>query len=259
VKIIDTAGRHALEEDLIEEMKRIRELTNPDQRLLVIDASLGQTASEHAKAFDDAIGITGVIVTKLDGTAKGGGALSAVSQAGCPITFTGTGETMDDLESFEPDGFISLLLGMGDVKALIERAESLELKEEEMESMISGKFTLKDLYKQLEMIKKLGPLKQVMNLLPFGSMGIDLSDDAYQLTGEKLNSYRVIMDSMTDEELERPGLMSGSRIRRVSIGSGKSPEEVRELLKYHKMVKRAMKGMRGNKIPMKKIMGKFKI
>lgn len=256
IKIVDTAGRHALETDLIEEMKDINELIKPSQKLLVLDASIGQTASEQAKAFNDAIGITGVIITKMDGTAKGGGAMSAVSETNSPIAFIGTGETIEDLERFDPDGFISRLLGMGDIKSLIERAEeSLSISDIDVESMIRGRFTLKDMYKQLEAVDKLGPLKQVMQMIPFG---VDLSDDVYQVTKDRLARYKVIMDSMTNEELEDPGLVGSSRIKRIAHGSGTSLEEVRGLLKYHKTMQKAMKGLRGGRFPMQKLMKRFK-
>ncbi|MDI6859927.1 MAG: signal recognition particle protein Srp54 [Methanocellales archaeon] len=259
VKIIDTAGRHALEADLIKEMKQIHKLAKPDQNLLVLDGAMGQLAGKHAKAFDDAIGITGVIITKLDGTAKGGGALSAISETNSSIAFIGTGETLDDLERFDPDRFISRLLGMGDIKSLIERAEeSLAAEDLDVESMIRGRFTLKDMYRQLEAISKLGPLKQVMQMMPIG-LGLEISDEAYQVTKDRLSRYKVIMDSMTDEEMRDPRIVGSSRIKRIALGSGTSLEDVRELLRYHKMMQNAMKGLRGGKFPMQKLMKRFKM
>ncbi|HEC57160.1 MAG TPA: signal recognition particle protein, partial [Candidatus Syntrophoarchaeum butanivorans] len=246
VKIIDTAGRHALESDLIDEMIRINEVIHPEHRFLVMDAAIGQQAGEEARRFHDAIGITGIIITKLDGTAKGGGALSAVAETGSSIAFIGTGESVDEFERFDPQGFISRLLGMGDIKALIERAEETLAKEEvDLEAMIKGKFTLKDMYAQLEAVRKMGPLKQILQMLPLGAMGIKIDDATYEVTKEKLEEYRVIMDSMTDEELENPKIMDGSRIRRVARGAGVRVEDVNELLKYHRMMQRAMKGMQG--------------
>lgn len=256
IKIVDTAGRHALEMNLIEEMKDIHELIKPNQKLLVLDASIGQTASGQAKAFNDAIGTTGVIITKMDGTAKGGGALSAVSETNSPIAFIGMGENVDDLERFDPDGFISRLLGMGDIKSLIERAEEiLSPADMDVKSMMRGRFTLKDMYKQLEAIDKFGPLKNMMQMLPFG---MELSDDSCQVTKDKLARYKVMMDSMTNEELEDPKIIGSSRIKRVARGSGTSLEDVRELLKYHKLMQKTMKGLRGGRFPMQKLMKKFK-
>src|ERR1019366_3918872 len=153
VILVDTAGRHALETDLVLEMKAINETSKADQRFLVLDSSIGQQASEQAKAFNEAIGLTGVVVTKLDGTAKGGGALSAVAEVGTGIAFIGTGETLDDLEKFEPDRFISRLLGMGDIKTLVEMIEEEPpIEMEEAEAMLKGEFTLKDMYKQMDAI-----------------------------------------------------------------------------------------------------------
>jgi signal recognition particle subunit SRP54 len=246
VRIVDTAGRHALETDLIQEMKEIWALTNFTHRFLVLDAAIGQQASEQAKAFNDAVGITGVVITKLDGTAKGGGALSAVSDTNTSIAFIGVGETPEDLERFDPDGFISRLLGMGDLKALVEKAnEVLSQKDVNVEKIMTGKFTLNDMYSQLEAINKMGPLKQIMSMLPLGGLGGNITDDMYRMTQDKLSSYRIIMDSMTEVEKDDPKLIGSSRITRIARGSGRAPEDVRELLKYHKMMQKAMKGMKG--------------
>ena len=258
VKIIDTAGRHALEKDLIKEMEDIHAIAHPDNKLLVLDAAMGQLASEQAKAFNASIGITGVVITKLDGTAKGGGALSAVSETDSAIAFIGVGETSDDLEKFEADRFISRLLGMGDIKSLIEKAEeTLKTEDIDMEGMLSGKFTLKDMYKQLEAMNKLGPLKQVMQMLPMGKLGMNISEDMYGVTQEKMKRYKFIMDSMNDRELEDPKHINSSRITRIARGSGTKYEEVRELLKYHKMMQKTLKGMKGGKFNIQKMMKKF--
>ena len=258
ILIVDTAGRHSLEADLIDEMEQIHAIAKPDHKFLVLDGAIGQQASEQARAFNDSIGITGVIITKLDGTAKGGGALSAVSETNSSIAFIGIGETPNDLEKFESDRFISRLLGMGDLKSLLEKAEEALTEEDmDMESLMRGKFTLKDMYKQLEAVNKLGPMKQVMNMLPIGGMGMKVSDDAYKVTEDKLGNYRVVMDSMTEEELLNPRVIGSARIKRIARGSGNGPEVVRELLKYHKMMQTAMKGFRGGKFNMNKMMKKM--
>ncbi len=258
VLIVDTAGRHSLEADLIDEMEQIHAITKPDHKFLVLDGAIGQQASEQARAFNDSIGITGVVITKLDGTAKGGGALSAVSETNSSIAFIGVGETPNDLEKFESDRFISRLLGMGDLKSLLEKAEDALTEEDmDMESLMRGKFTLKDMYKQLEAVNKLGPMKQIMNMLPLGGMGIKVSDDAYKVTEGKLGKYRIVMDSMTEEELLNPRVIGSARIKRIARGSGNGPEVVRELLKYHKMMQTAMKGFRGGKFNMNKMMKKM--
>jgi signal recognition particle subunit SRP54 len=256
VVIIDTQGRHALEDELIQEIIDINEIAKPEHRWLVIDAALGQQAAEQARRFNEAIGIDGVLITKMDGTAKGGGALSAVSETKSGIVFIGAGETIDDLERFDPDGFISRLLGMGDLKALAERAEEVMADDEmDVNAMLRGKFTLRDMYKQLEAVNKMGPLKQVMSMLPLG--GMQIPDDAYDVTSTKMERYKVVMDSMTSAELDDPQIISGSRVHRISQGAGVSPEDVRELLKYYRVMQRALKGMRGSKFSMQRMMKRF--
>ncbi len=248
VILVDTAGRHALESELVIEMKRINDVAQTDHRFLVLDAGIGQQASEQARAFDEAIGLTGVIITKLDGTAKGGGALSAVAEVGTGIAFIGTGETIDDLEKFEPDRFISRLLGMGDIQSLVEMIEEEPPMEmEDAEAMLKGDFTLKDMYKQMQAIGKMGPLRKIVQMLPVGSLGVDIPDDALESTKETLERFKVVMESMTDEELERPRIIRSSRIKRIARGSGVSADYVRELLKYHKTMQKAMKGVRSQK------------
>jgi signal recognition particle subunit SRP54 len=248
VLLIDTAGRHALESDLVLEMKAINEVAKADERFLVLDAGIGQQASEQARAFDEAIGLTGVIVTKLDGTAKGGGALSAVAEVGAGIAFIGTGETVDDLEKFEPDRFISRLLGMGDIKTLIEMIEEAPpIEVDQAEEIFKGPFTLKDMYKQMEAISKMGPLSKIIQMLPLGSLGVDIPASALQTTKETLARFKVIMDSMTNEELEHPRIIRSSRIKRISRGSGVPAEHVRDLLKYHNVMQKTLKGVRSQK------------
>ncbi len=256
--IIDTQGRHALEEDLIQEIIDLNVLTKATHRWLVIDAALGQQAREQAKRFHDAISIDGVIITKMDGTAKGGGALSAVTETSSGIVFIGSGETIEDLERFEPDSFISRLLGMGDLKALVERAqETVTEGEIDVNAMMRGKFTLRDMYKQLEALNKMGPLKQIMSMIPLGN--VEVPGEVYDVTSAKMARYRYIMDSMTGIELDDPSVLSSSRIQRIALGSGSPPEEVRELIKYYKNMKRALKGVRGagGKFNMQRMMKRF--
>lgn len=255
VLIIDTAGRHALEKDLIREMEDIHAMAKPDHKLLVIDAAIGQQASEQARVFNQSIGITGVTISKLDGTAKGGGALSAVAETGSSIAFIGIGEKPEDFEKFEPDRFISRLLGMGDIKTLVEKAQEAIVEEEfDVESMMRGKLTLKDMYRQIEAMNKMGPLKQIMQMLPNMPMIPKLSDTDFHTTKGTLDKFRVIMDSMTEKELAEPGVIGSSRIKRIARGSGTSPEDVRLLLKQHKMMQQAFKGLRGGKFNMQKMM-----
>jgi signal recognition particle subunit SRP54 len=256
--IVDTQGRHALESDLIKEIVELNDLTKATHRWLVIDAALGQQASEQARRFHDAINIDGVIITKMDGTAKGGGALSAVAETKSGIVFIGSGETIEDLERFDPDGFISRLLGMGDLKALLEKAEeAFKTDEIDVNAMMKGKFTLRDMYKQLEALNKMGPLKQIMGMLPMGNM--ELPEGVYDVTSTKMVRYRIIMDSMTPFELDDPSLINSSRMQRIARGAGATPDEVRELLKYFKMMQRTLKGLRGGggKFNMQRLMKRF--
>jgi signal recognition particle subunit SRP54 len=258
VLIIDTQGRHALEDDLIQEIIDLNEMAQATHRWLVIDAAIGQRAREQAQAFHEAVNIDGIIITKMDGTAKGGGALSAVSETQSGIVFVGNGETIDDIEWFDPYGFISRLLGMGDLKALAERVqENIDSEEIDVDAMLAGKFSLRDMYTQLETVNKMGPLKQVMNMLPLGNLGMDVPDEVMDTTADKMKQYKVIMNSMTPYELDDPTLLSGSRVQRIAIGSGVRVEDVRELLKYYKMMKRAFKGMRGGEKGIQKLMKKF--
>jgi len=249
--IIDTAGRHALEKELVDEMIEMAKSVNPDYKLLVLDAAIGQLASKQAKAFHEAIGIDGIVITKFDGTAKGGGALSAAREIGIPIAFIGTGEKVEDLEKFDPTGFISRLLGMGDIKALMEKVERIMGEEElDPEAFLKGTFTLKDIYKQIEAMSKMGPLRKIFEMLPLG-IGLSVNDDVLEMTQEKMKRFKVIMDSMTEEELLNPKIIDSSRIRRIAIGSGTSPQEVKELLKYYKTMKDLMRKMKKRKLPMK--------
>ncbi len=260
VIIVDTSGRHKLEDDLTEEMKDIFKTTKPHEKLLVMDAAVGQQAGPQAKAFNDAINITGIILTKLDGTAKGGGALSAAAEVGAPIVFIGTGEHPSDFERFDPAGFISRLLGMGDIKGLLEKAEeSLKGKDAEKTArrIMSGKFTLHDMYNQMDMLSGMGPLSKVAEMLPGGFSG-KIKDIDMDNTQNKLKRFRVIMDSMNDEEMNEPNIVRSSRIRRIANGAGVENKDVKELLKYYNMTKRMMKGFSSDRKMRKNLMKQLK-
>ena len=248
VRIVDTAGRDGLNEELIAQIERIDAAVNPDRNLLVVDAAMGQSAKDQAQEFEQAIGIDGVAITKLDGTAKGGGALAAVNETDSTIAFLGTGETVKDIERFEPSGFISRLLGMGDLEQLTERVErAMEEAQEgeedwEPEDMLEGAFTLKDMRKQMQAMNNMGPLDQVMDMIPGLGGGIkdQLPDDAMDVTADRMREFDVIMDSMTEDELEDPRSIGQSRVRRIARGSGTSEDRVRELLQQHKMMERTL-------------------
>jgi signal recognition particle subunit SRP54 len=255
VVIVDTSGRHSLEDDLIEEIKRVSKVASPTDTVLVLDATMGQQAGPQARAFHDAVGVTSVVLAKLDGSAKGGGALSAISETGASIVFVGTGEKIDDLEKFDPQRFISRLLGMGDLKLLLERAQDAmdeDKAKETVKRMMGGKFTLKDMYSQMEMLSGMGPLRKLMSMLP--GMPGKLSDEDLETAQTRLRKFRFIMDSMTDDEMDNPRIVKGSRIGRIARGSGTSPKDVRELLKQYDMSRKALKGLAGNRKMRKQLM-----
>lgn len=242
--IFDTAGRHKEEKDLLEEMEKLSSVIEPNEAMLVIDGTIGQQAGEQARAFATTTDVGSIVITKLDGSAKGGGALSAVAEIGAPIKFIGTGERIDDFEVFDPERFISRLLGMGDIRSLIEKAEEVvdeDVAAETMNAMLSGKFTIKDMENQFEMMNKMGPMKQIMNMIP--GLGGKIPKEASQMTEDKINKYKIIMSSMSNYEKENPKVIKQSRVMRIAKGSGVKNEEVKELLKYYNNTKKAMKGI----------------
>ena len=253
VKIIDTSGRDSLDADLIKEIKDLKSKFNPDEVLLVMDATVGQQAGPQAKTINEAVGITGVIITKMDGTGKGGGALSAVSEIKSPVYFIGTGEHMDDFEIFNPKKFLSRLLGLGDLETLMEAVKETEITEEEAEEslskLMSGKFNLKDMYDVWERFSQPSLMRKIFDALPVAKMpgAGKLSADDFENAGAKLSNYRTIMDSMTYEELENPEILNSKRILRVAKGSGRTESDVRGLLKEFKTMKNNMKMMKGNR------------
>jgi signal recognition particle subunit SRP54 len=259
VLLIDTAGRDALSEDLIKELNSLNKLINPDESLLVIGADVGQAAEAQAKAFHESCNITGVVITKLDGTAKGGGALIACSVTKAPVKFIGVGEKVDDLEEFDPKRFVGRLLGMGDLETLLEKAKEA-ISEEEAKDLgkkfLKGEFNLIDLYQQMQSMSKMGPLSKIMDLIP-GMSGLKVPKDTLKVQESKLKKWRFIMNSMTREELEDPESISGTRAERIAKGSGTSVREVRELLKQYKQSKKLMKGFKGSEKDMNKMMRKM--
>jgi signal recognition particle subunit SRP54 len=258
--IIDTAGRDALSEELIREVKELYEYVKPDENLLVISADIGQTARFQAEQFHANCRITGVIITKLEGTAKGGGALSACAATGTPVKFVGVGEKIEDIEEFNPKGFVSRMLGMGDLEALIEKAKEA-ISEEDAEhiqkKMMKGDFSLIDLYEQMQAVRKMGPLSNIFNMIP-GLSQASIPKEMLSVQEEKLKKWKFIMDSMSREELEDPETIDFSRIDRISSGSGINPKEIRELLKQYKQSKKLIKSLSGgNQRSMEQMMKKM--
>ena len=249
VVIIDTAGRHKEEKNLIEEMKKLEKAIQPNEVILVIDGTIGQQAALQAKAFHEATPIGSILVAKLDGSARGGGALSAVATIGAPIKFISLGEKIGDIEPFVPSRFVGRLLGMGDLQSLIEKVREAEVKvpERKMRAFLSGRFTLTDMYEQFESMKSMGPLRHVLKMIP--GMTYNIPEEMMEMAEDALKKWRVIIQSMTPEEREKPKILSASRIRRVARGSGTKEKEVKELLERYNMLRKMMKTLRRKRLP----------
>jgi signal recognition particle subunit SRP54 len=239
--IVDTAGRHKEERDLIKEMKALEQKIKPDEVVMVIDGTIGQQALIQAKAFHEATPIGAILVTKLDGSARGGGALSAVAATGAPIKFIGTGEKTEDIESFIPSRFVGRLLGMGDLETLLEKVKEAEIKvpKKKAKAILSGKFTLTDMYEQFEAVKGMGPFRKVLQMLP--GMSQNVPEEMLNKAEDRLEKWRVIIQSMRPEEKENPKLFNSSRVKRVAHGSGTTEKDVKDLLKQYVMMRKMMK------------------
>ena len=264
VLIVDTAGRDALSKELIEEIEHITHEINPDERLLVISGDIGQAAQKQAEQFHQSCSITGIIVTKMDGTARGGGALTACAVSGAPIVFLGVGEKGDDLELFNPSGFVGRLLGMGDMEALLEKTKEAITEEEAQDlgkKFLKGEFNLLDLYEQMEAMGKMGPLSKIVEMIP-GFSQLKLPKDVLEGQEKNLKKWKIAMSSMTRVELEEPEIIDQNRIERISRGSGIGASTIRELLKQHKQGKKMAKMLKGGKpgdmnSMMRQLKGKF--
>lgn len=247
ITIVDTAGRHKEELSLLDEMRTMRDEINPDLVLLVIDGTIGQQAFNQAKAFHEAVAVGGIIVTKLDGTAKGGGVLAASAVTGAKVMFIGTGERIDDLEVFSPTGFVGRILGMGDIKAILEMARGLELQADENQAkrLLSGKMTIEDFYAQMENVGKMG-FRNVIDNLP-GLSGMVKEDQLDALEG-KMEKWRFIIQSMTRDEKKNPEIINESRRKRIARGAGITEHEVKDLVKQYSNSKTMMKQAKGRQM-----------
>lgn len=243
--IFDSSGRDALDKELAKELRKLEEVINPEEVLLTIPADLGQSAGKQAKRFNELIGITGIILTKMDASAKGGGALTSSNITEAPIKFIGTGEGIEDLEEYNPERFVSRLIGFGDLKSLIEKAKGAGM-EEKAEKMMKGDFTLEDFYEQIESVKGMGSLSQIVDMIP-GFKKSKLPDDFMNIQEEKMDRFKYIIDSMTPKEKIKPSIINSSRVSRIAKGSGTSEKEVKELLKMYKQSKKVMKMFKGGK------------
>ena len=249
VILIDTAGRHKEEVDLLEEMQRINKVADPDLALLVIDGTIGQQCFNQAEAFHKTIPVGGVIITKLDSSAKGGGALAASAATGAQIMYIGTGERIDDLEKFSPTRFVGRLLGMGDIQAVLDLAKRLETEGDDarMKRISSGKMNMEDFFYQLEEVTKVGSLQGILDSMP-GLSGMVKGDKVNQMEG-RVSKWRYIIQSMTKDEKADPiGLLNASRIKRIARGSGWPEGEVKELIKNYKNSKNLMKVSKGRQM-----------
>ncbi|MBO5344099.1 MAG: signal recognition particle protein [Ruminococcus sp.] len=244
ILIIDTAGRLHVDEALMDELKKIKELTTPHEIMLVVDAMTGQDAVNVAQAFDEAVGITGVLMSKLDSDTRGGAALSVLSVTGKPIKFVGMGEKLDDFEQFHPERMASRILGMGDVLTLIEKAENV-MSHQEAEKLTKkfkeNKFDMNDLLDQMRQIRKMGSMKSIIGMLP--GVGDKLKDADIDESG--LVRIEAIITSMTKAEREKPSIINPSRKRRIAAGSGTKVEEVNRLLKQFDQMQKMMKQFTG--------------
>jgi signal recognition particle subunit SRP54 len=244
VVIVDTAGRLTIDADMMAELVAIRDAVKPTSVVLVVDAMTGQTAVEVATAFQDAVQFDGVVLSKLDGDARGGAALSVRSVTGKPILFVGTGEKVDALEPFHPDRMASRILGMGDVLSLIEKAQqtvSVDDAKRMEDRLRGGNLTLDDFLEQLQQVRKMGPLGQVMGMIPGFSQAAKMKD--VEVDERRIDRVEAIISSMTMPERSRPDIINGSRRRRIAEGSGTTVQEVNQLLAQFKQMQKLMKRM----------------
>ncbi len=251
VVIFDTAGRLTIDTELMNELGQIKATTNPDNILLVVDSMMGQDSVTTAKAFDEKLSISGFVMTKLDGDARGGSALSIKEVTGKPIKFLGMGEDLDGLEVFRPDGLAGRILGQGDIVGLMSDFDKVAGKdtEEEAKRMLQGQFSFKDFYSQISMIQKMGPMKDILAKLPMQNMIPEGAD----LSGKQLNVVKSMIDSMTENERAKPALLNNSRMSRIAKGSGRTTKEVADLYEKFKGMRKMM-GMMGKNMGM---MGKI--
>nr|KJR72710.1 MAG: signal recognition particle [Vulcanisaeta sp. AZ3] len=258
--IIDTAGRHRNEEELLREARAIYEESKPDEVMLVIDATIGRQAAAQTEAFMKYVPINSVFLTKMDSTAKAGGALTSVIKSGAKIKFIGVGEGIDEVEVFNADKFVSRMLGMGDLETLIERIKAIEEENKVMEEIEEGKMNLLTLKKQLDSMLKLGPLSKIMELLPTSLLptqyrALMLDEERMSNAQEMLRRWRNILNSMTKEELLNPETINASRIRRIAKGAGVSPKDVKELLNYYQLMKRMVNQIKKSRRRLDRLVG----
>ena len=249
--ILDTGGRLQIDDEMMEELEEIRGATSPSELLMVVDAMTGQDAVNSAQSFHDRIGLTGLVMTKLDGDARGGAALSITQVTGLPVKFIGTGERSDALEPFHPDRLASRILGMGDVLTLVEKAQETidQERAKEMERKFRrATFNLEDFLEQLHQVNRMGPISQVLEMIPgFSSLSRRMSPE--DLDGKRMKTMEAIVYSMTPRERRSPEILNGSRRRRIARGSGTTPQQVNQLLNQFRQMQKVMKQVSSGKMP----------
>tara|TARA_Y100000310_G_C20692815_1_gene823452 strand:- start:1431 stop:2804 length:1374 start_codon:yes stop_codon:yes gene_type:complete len=244
--IIDTAGRHDLDKDLVKEIKDLTKEINPDHKLLTIQADIGQAAKQQASEFQKAVNINGVIITRMDSTAKAGGALTACNETQAPVYFIGTGEKMNEIETFNPKSFISRLLGLGDLEGLLEKVQSAvdEKSQKKLKNKLEkGEFNLRDLQEQLKSMKNVGSLSKMAEMIP-GLGKAKIPENAFGVQEDKMTAWNHAINSMTEEEINNPEILEKqtTRLSRIAKGSGTTTTDIRQLLKQYKMLKELTQG-----------------
>lgn len=248
VLIFDSAGRDALDNDLTKELKAMAGIVRPDEVFLVLPADIGQAARKQSEEFNKHVGISGLIITKLDGTARGGGALAAASVSGAKIRMIGVGEKIENLEIYDPKRFVSRLIGYGDIQGLLDKAKEVGIgaDKKSMERILEGKFTLDDFLDQIKNMQKMGPLDKVADMIP-GFNGLKLPQGFMNIQEDKMKRWKHCIQSMTPHEKQEPDVIKTTRITRIARGSGTTESEVRELLRQYKQIKKIMKMTKGGK------------
>jgi len=240
--ICDSAGRSGLDNELVDEIKEIDDAFNAEEKWLVFGADIGNLAKKQAQAFHKAVGVNGVIITRMDGSSKGGGSLVACNETGASVYFISTGEKVDDFEAFDANRFLSRIMGYGDLEGLLEKVKEIDMENISPEEMMKGNLNFKIFYEQLKATKKMGSLTKVAGMLGFGAK---IPKEAMDMGQEKMESFGIIIDSMTEQERLNPDLLNRSRIERIAKGAGKDDKEIRELIKQFKKMKKMFKKFRG--------------
>ncbi len=236
--ICDSAGRSALDDELVTEIQEINKIFNADEKWLVLGADIGNLAKKQATAFHNAVGVNGVIITRMDGSSKGGGAIVACNETGASVYFISTGEKINDFEAFDANRYLSRIMGYGDLQGLLEKAKEAEMENLNPEDLLKGNFNLRMFYQQLAATKKMGPLNKVAEML---GLSVKIPKEMLESGQDKMDSFKVIIDSMTEKERVEPEIINRGRVERIANGSGTSVNDVRELLKQFKQMKKMFK------------------